>query len=79
MSKELSVKEIVKLLTDNSIEASNLDDTIHQASSSLATNANNGGLEAQIIFLHNTCGWNTEAILTNTMDSEVAETILKGV
>lgn len=44
-------------------ESVNLDDIVHDAASSLATNANNGGLDDQIEFLVTTCGWTEEQIM----------------
>jgi hypothetical protein len=77
--KELTVKEIVKILEDNKIEAEDIDETIHQAASALASCANNDGLEAQVTFLNNTCGWDTKDILSNTMDINVANMILSNL
>ena len=44
-------------------EAAHLDDVVHDAASSLASNANNGGMKEQIEFLITTCGWSEEDIL----------------
>ena len=40
-----------------------LDDIVHDAASTLASNANNGGVDAQLDFLMDKCGWDAEDIL----------------
>ena len=45
------------------IEVSHLVDITHDAASVLASNANNGGMECQIDFLMDTCGWSAEDII----------------
>jgi hypothetical protein len=50
-------------LVKKGIESSLLDDIVHEAASSLASNANNGGIDGQIDFLIDTCGWSHEDIL----------------
>ena len=40
-----------------------LDDTVHDAASQLASNANNEGIDGQLNFLMDTCGWSSEDIL----------------
>lgn len=56
--------EFRKILVEKGIESALLDDLVHEAASSLASNANNGGMEAQIEFLTNTCEWSYEDILS---------------
>jgi hypothetical protein len=55
--------ELKETLQKNGIEASSLDDIVHDAASSKASDANNGGTEGQIDFLLNTCGWTPQDIL----------------
>ena len=55
--------ELKWILQKNGIEASSLDETVHAAASVLATNANNGGIEEQINFLYDTCGWTPQDII----------------
>jgi len=45
------------------IESAHLDEITHDAASQLASSANNGGLDDQIDFLLDTCGWTAEDIL----------------
>jgi hypothetical protein len=55
--------ELKQEIQKKGIESAMLDDTVHDAASSLGTDANNGGLDAQIDFLMDTCGWSAEDIL----------------
>lgn len=45
--------------------AENLDDIVIDAAQSLASNANNGGIDEQIEFLITLCGWSEEDILNS--------------
>jgi hypothetical protein len=54
--------ELKKFLLEKGIESSHLDDLVHDAASSLASDANNEGIDGQINFLMDTCGWTTEDI-----------------
>jgi hypothetical protein len=59
----MTKSELKKQLMEKGIESSLLDDTCHEAASSLASNANNGGLDSQIDFLIDTCEWSPKDIL----------------
>jgi len=61
----MTKKELQKHLVDHGVESSHLDETCHTTASELASSANNDGLEGQINFLMDTCGWTTENILTS--------------
>jgi hypothetical protein len=56
-------KDLLKSLMAKGYESSHLDDLVHTAASNLATNANNGGVESQVDFLMDTCGWSSEDII----------------
>ena len=55
--------ELKRILMEKGLEASSLDNTVYDAASVLATNANNGGIEEQINFLYNTCSWTPQDII----------------
>jgi len=59
----MSKSELKKLLLEKGIESSHLDDTCHDAASTLASNANNEGIDGQLEFLMEKCGWSSEDIL----------------
>jgi hypothetical protein len=59
----MSKSELKKLLLEKGIESANLDDTVHDAASSLASSANNEGIDGQLEFLMEKCGWSSEDIL----------------
>tara|TARA_R110002051_G_C8762475_1_gene501897 strand:- start:4071 stop:4259 length:189 start_codon:yes stop_codon:yes gene_type:complete len=44
-------------------ESAHLDDVVHDAASTLASNANNDGMGNQIEFLTVTCGWSEKAVI----------------
>ena len=46
-------------------ESASIDDTVIEAASHMASAANNGGLDGQIDFLIDTCGWTEESILAS--------------
>jgi len=52
-------------------EAAHLDEAVHSAASSLASNANNAGVSGQIEFLTNTCGW-SEKDIVQFLENETA-------
>ena len=62
----MTKQELKDFLLKNGIEASHLDDIVHDAASQLATNANNEGIDGQLNFLMDTCGWSSEDI-TNSI------------
>lgn len=55
--------ELKEILLKNGLEAASLDDITHDAASSLATNANNEGVDGQLEFLLTTCGWSPQDII----------------
>jgi len=55
--------ELIARLLKAGIESSSLDDIVHDAASQEASNANNGGLDDQINFLIDECGWTSKDIL----------------
>lgn len=55
--------ELKEAMSKEGIESSMLDDIVHSAADSLASDANNGGIDAQVDFLTERCGWSTEDIL----------------
>jgi hypothetical protein len=55
--------ELKKLLLEKGIESANLDDVCHDAASNLASSANNEGIDGQLEFLLEKCGWSSEDIL----------------
>lgn len=55
-------KDLIKSLMAKGMESSHLDDLVHTAASNLASDANNGGMEAQVNFLMDTCGLSSEDI-----------------
>jgi hypothetical protein len=59
----ISKNELKERLLKAGIESSLLDDTVHDAASQQASNANNGGLDSQVDFLLDTCGWTPQNIL----------------
>jgi len=59
----MTKSELKKLLLEKGIESANLDDTVHDAASSLASNANSEGIDGQLEFLLEKCGWSSEDIL----------------
>lgn len=61
--KAVKKSELKKAIFDKGLEAANLDDLVHNAASSLASDANNEGIDGQINFLIDTCGWTTEDII----------------
>lgn len=59
MSKDLKEK-----LHDMGLDhESDLDSIVHDAASQLGSDANNGGLDAQLYFLTDVCKWTDEDIL----------------
>lgn len=56
-------KELLNKLKEKNVGCEDLDDTTHDAASILASEANNGGLEAQVDFLMDKCGWSAEDII----------------
>ena len=54
---------IIDELERQGIESAMLDDIVHDAASSLAASANNGGRKEQVNFLKVVCGWSDEEIL----------------
>lgn len=61
--KAVKKNELKKALFDKGIEAANLDDLVHEAAEELASGANNNGIDGQLDFLLETCGWSPEDIL----------------
>jgi CO dehydrogenase/acetyl-CoA synthase epsilon subunit len=61
--KVVKKSELKKFLFEKGIECSDLVDIVHDAASSLASDANNEGIDGQINFLMDTCGWTTEDII----------------
>jgi hypothetical protein len=55
--------ELKKVFLEKGIECSHLDDVVHDAASSKASDANNGGLDTQLEFLLSTCEWTPQDIL----------------
>ena len=47
----------------NGIKSHHLDGIVHDAASNLASNANNEGIDGQINFLLDTCGWTSQDVL----------------
>jgi hypothetical protein len=63
ISANLKRAELKKILFNNGIESSSLDETVHDAASCMASEANNGGIDGQLAFLLDTCNWNPQDIL----------------
>jgi hypothetical protein len=65
MKKEtdMNKQELKAALLKKGIESVHLDDLTHDAASQMASAANNDGVEGQIDFLIETCGWTPEMIL----------------
>ena len=59
----MDLEALLKALSENGIEPHHLDDVVHDAASTMASNANNGGLNAQIQFLTTSIGWSYDEIL----------------
>jgi len=57
--------QLKEWLLKEGFEASSLDDLVHDAANIQATDANNGGLDAQLDFLLDTCGWSIENVQNN--------------
>jgi hypothetical protein len=55
--------ELKIALEKKGVESALLDDIVHDAASRLASNANNEGIDGQLDFLLNTCGWTEEEVL----------------
>lgn len=55
--------ELKAILLKNGLESASLDDLVHDAASSLATDANNGAIDEQLNFLLTTCGWSPQDII----------------
>lgn len=55
--------ELKNALQEEGIESVHLDDIVHDAASTQASNANNGGFDSQIEYLINT-GWTHDEILS---------------
>ena len=47
----------------NNIEPYDLDEIVHEAASSMASSANNGGTIGQIVFLKAIAGWSDKDII----------------
>jgi len=47
----------------NNIEPNDLDEIVHKAASSMASNSNNGGVIGQVVFLKAIAGWSDEDII----------------
>lgn len=65
MTKSELKKKLKKEIISRGVE-DHLDGCVHDAASQLASAANNGGIEDQIDFLIDTCGWTAEMILLQT-------------
>jgi hypothetical protein len=59
----MNKEDVVKKLKERGVEPEELDELVHEAASSMASNANNSGVEAQVEFLMNTCGWGADDII----------------
>ena len=57
------MSDLKTTLLSKGVNAEMLYDVIHDAASKLATNANDGGLDSQLDFLFNTCGWHDQDVL----------------
>ena len=58
----ISIKAVHEAITAAGYGADHLDDIVHDAASKAATEANNGGLKDQIVFL-GSLGWSEKQIL----------------
>ena len=65
----ISKTELKTILLKNGYEASSLDDIVHDAASQQGSNANNGGIDEQIDFLLNICGWTPQDIINSYLKS----------
>lgn len=63
--KKTKTAVLKEQLMKEGYESCHLDDVVHDAASGLASDANNSGLDGQIEFLVDTCGWTTEDIINN--------------
>lgn len=63
--KGMTRAQLTAAILTSPASLSSLDDTVHDAASLMASAANNGGLDGQIDFLIDTCGWTAEQILTS--------------
>lgn len=61
--KAVKKSELKKALFNKGIEAAHMDDIVQEAASELASGANNNGIDGQLDFLLETCGWSPEDIL----------------
>lgn len=50
-------------LISQGYESAHLDDIVQDAASALASDANNGGMDAQLSFLVEKCGWSEADII----------------
>ena len=67
MSDQNSIDEWLK---NNNIQPEDLDDLVHDAASSMASNSNNEGLSGQIDFLKIIAGWSDEDIINFIEDNK---------
>ena len=51
-----------KWLEKNNIQPEDLDEIVHEAAASMASNSNNAGLMGQVSFLKIVAGWNDKEI-----------------
>jgi len=55
--------ELKEVFLEKGIECSHLDDVVHDAASSKASDANNRGIDGQLDFLLDTCEWTPQDVL----------------
>ena len=55
--------QLKEVLREKGYECAHLDDVVHDAASTLASNTNNGGIDSQIDFLIDTCDLSPESII----------------
>jgi hypothetical protein len=53
---------LLEWLEKNNIQPEDLDEIVHEAASSIASNSNNEGLSGQVEFLKDVAGWGDENI-----------------
>lgn len=58
----MTINDLKKKIFDAGLESCHLDDIVHEAASQLGSDANNGGLDGQIEFLTDKCGWSLDDV-----------------
>ena len=58
----MTKNELKEKIQQAGLESAHLDDVVHDATSRLGSDANNGGLDSQLDFLIDTCGHDPENV-----------------